>query len=228
MRRPEPAPAEVLDAEVAPLARVQRSRLAFALSVTVAALPILIVDNLPATAAPDDEVRTVAAQDTSSSTSEAPTSSTTEDPTTTTVAVVVEETTTSEAEPETTTTEAPEPTTTEAPAMASSAPAPAPTTTAAPAPPSTPPSEGYEYGDPDDPATWDRLARCESGGDWSLNSGNGYYGGLQFSLATWQDVGGSGYPHEYSREEQIRRGQILQARYGWGQWPHCSSKLGYR
>ncbi|MFP5255126.1 MAG: transglycosylase family protein [Acidimicrobiia bacterium] len=220
--------------EVAPLARVKRSRIAFALSATVAALPVLVLDNLPATAAQDDEVRTVAADDTSSSTTEAPATSTTEDPTTTTIVVEVadtagepEETTTSEAE-ETTTTGAedrePEPVA----ALAAPAPEPAPTTETTQAPPSTPPSEGYAYGDPDDPATWDRLAQCESGGNWSLNSGNGYYGGLQFSLATWQDVGGSGYPHESSREEQIHRGQILQARYGWGQWPHCSSKLGYR
>ncbi|MGK2948571.1 MAG: ubiquitin-like domain-containing protein, partial [Acidimicrobiales bacterium] len=75
---------------------------------------------------------------------------------------------------------------------------------------------------------WDQLAQCESGGNWSINTGNGYYGGLQFSLGSWQGVGGSGYPHQNSREEQIKRGQILQARYGWGQWPHCSAALGYR
>jgi hypothetical protein len=60
-----------------------------------------------------------------------------------------------------------------------------------------------------------------------MNSGNGYYGGLQFSLATWQSVGGTGYPHQASRNEQIHRGQILQSRAGWGQWPACSEKLGY-
>lgn len=75
-------------------------------------------------------------------------------------------------------------------------------------------------------SVWDSLAQCESGGNWSTNTGNGYYGGLQFSQATWQAVGGSGYPHENSREEQIKRGQILQSRSGWGQWPHCSAKLG--
>ena len=73
---------------------------------------------------------------------------------------------------------------------------------------------------------WDALAECESGGNWSINTGNGYYGGLQFSAATWKAVGGSGLPHEHSREEQIKRGQMLQERSGWGQWPHCSAKLG--
>ena len=75
---------------------------------------------------------------------------------------------------------------------------------------------------------WDRLAQCESGGNWSLSTGNGYYGGLQFSASTWRAVGGSGLPHQHSRAEQIKRGQILQARSGWGQWPHCSSRLGLR
>jgi uncharacterized protein YabE (DUF348 family) len=75
---------------------------------------------------------------------------------------------------------------------------------------------------------WDSLAQCESGGNWAINTGNGYYGGLQFSAATWRSVGGTGLPHQHSREEQIKRGQILQARAGWGQWPHCSARLGLR
>jgi resuscitation-promoting factor RpfB len=75
-------------------------------------------------------------------------------------------------------------------------------------------------------SAWDRLAACESGGNWSINTGNGYYGGLQFSLSTWRAVGGSGYPHQASKAEQIRRGQILQARSGWGQWPACAARLG--
>ncbi len=77
-------------------------------------------------------------------------------------------------------------------------------------------------------SVWDRLAQCESGGNWATNTGNGYYGGLQFSASTWASVGGSGLPHQHSREEQIKRGQILQSRAGWGQWPHCTSKLGLR
>ncbi|CAM3503617.1 transglycosylase family protein [Nocardioides dubius] len=77
-------------------------------------------------------------------------------------------------------------------------------------------------------SVWDRLAQCESGGNWATNTGNGYYGGLQFSASTWRAVGGTGLPHQHSREEQIKRGQILQQRAGWGQWPHCSAKLGLR
>lgn len=75
---------------------------------------------------------------------------------------------------------------------------------------------------------WDRLAECESGGNWQANTGNGYYGGVQFSASTWASVGGSGLPHQHSREEQIKRAQILQQRAGWGQWPHCSAELGLR
>ncbi|NLC98918.1 MAG: DUF348 domain-containing protein [Actinomycetales bacterium] len=80
---------------------------------------------------------------------------------------------------------------------------------------------------PDD-SVWDRLAKCESGGNWATNTGNGYYGGVQFSASTWRSVGGSGLPHQHSREEQIKRGKILQARAGWGQWPSCTRKLGLR
>lgn len=77
-------------------------------------------------------------------------------------------------------------------------------------------------------SVWDALAKCESGGNWATNTGNGYYGGLQFNPNTWRSVGGSGLPHQHSREEQIKRGKILQARAGWGQWPACTSKLGLR
>jgi resuscitation-promoting factor RpfB len=77
-------------------------------------------------------------------------------------------------------------------------------------------------------SVWDRLARCESGGNWQMNSGNGYYGGLQFHPQTWRSVGGSGLPHQASKAEQIHRAQILQSRSGWGQWPACSRKLGLR
>ena len=77
-------------------------------------------------------------------------------------------------------------------------------------------------------SVWDRLAECESGGNWSINTGNGYYGGLQFSLSTWRAYGGKGYPHENSRAQQIAIAQKLQAAAGWGQWPACSSKLGLR
>ena len=77
-------------------------------------------------------------------------------------------------------------------------------------------------------SVWDKLAKCESGGNWSINTGNGYYGGLQFSLSTWRAYGGNGYPHQASRDEQIRIAKKVQASDGWGAWPGCSSKLGLR
>ncbi len=67
-------------------------------------------------------------------------------------------------------------------------------------------------------SVWDKIAQCESGGNWHINTGNGYYGGLQFSAATWHSVGGPGLPHEHSRETQIKYAEILQKRSGWGQW----------
>lgn len=77
-------------------------------------------------------------------------------------------------------------------------------------------------------SVWDELAECESGGDWSINTGNGYYGGLQFNLQTWQAYGGSGYPHENSREEQIAVAvKVRDANGGtYGSWPHCAAQLG--
>jgi len=75
-------------------------------------------------------------------------------------------------------------------------------------------------------ATWDALARCESGGRWDLNLGTGYYGGLQFLASSWRGAGGTGLPHEHPREEQIRRAVVLWERYGFKPWPACSRKLG--
>ncbi len=76
---------------------------------------------------------------------------------------------------------------------------------------------------------WAALAQCESGGNPTIVSRNGLYHGLyQFSVGTWQSVGGSGLPSEASPAEQTERAIALQARSGWGQWPHCSSKLGLR
>jgi LysM repeat protein len=80
--------------------------------------------------------------------------------------------------------------------------------------------------DAGDGSVWDRIAACESGGNWAINTGNGFYGGLQFTLGSWAGVGGSGNPADASRDEQISRGQMLQARQGWGAWPACSAKLG--
>jgi LysM repeat protein len=75
---------------------------------------------------------------------------------------------------------------------------------------------------------WDRLAQCESGGNWAINTGNGYSGGLQFTPGTWQANGGTGSPQNASRAEQIRVAQRVQASQGWGAWPACSAKLGLR
>ena len=78
---------------------------------------------------------------------------------------------------------------------------------------------------------WQRLAQCESGGNWSINTGNGYYGGLQFNPNTWAAMGGTQYaplPHQATPAEQIAVATKLQAAAGWGQWPHCSSQLGLR
>lgn len=77
-----------------------------------------------------------------------------------------------------------------------------------------------------DGATWDALAQCESGGNWSINTGNGYYGGLQFSMSTWQANGGVGNPADASREEQIRVAENVLATQGWGAWPTCSAQIG--
>ncbi|WP_370618027.1 ubiquitin-like domain-containing protein [Mumia qirimensis] len=82
--------------------------------------------------------------------------------------------------------------------------------------------------DAGDGSVWDRLAKCESGGNWSINTGNGYYGGLQFNLGTWRAYGGQGYPHENSREQQIAVATKLRDANGgsYGSWPHCAAQLG--
>ncbi|MFP5320342.1 MAG: transglycosylase family protein [Acidimicrobiia bacterium] len=134
------------------------------------------------------------------------------------------------------TTEAPPPTSPPTTAAPTTTAAPAPTTTRAPtttttttAPAATGQrSGGYAYDDPRSTQVWYDLAGCESGGRWSIDTGNGYYGGLQFSLGAWESVGGTGYPHEHPAEVQIDMGRRLQARQGWGAWPHCSEKLGLR
>jgi hypothetical protein len=100
---------------------------------------------------------------------------------------------------------------------------PAPAQAAAPAAPAQP-AATYR-GD----SVWDDLARCESGGNWSINTGNGYYGGLQFSLATWNGYGGAEfaeYPHQATRSEQIIVAERLRAARGYQPWPACRLKLG--
>ena len=74
---------------------------------------------------------------------------------------------------------------------------------------------------------WDALAQCESGGNWAINTGNGYYGGLQFNPGTWAAYGGIGLPHQSSRETQIAVATRLRnAQGGYGAWPGCAAKLG--
>jgi hypothetical protein len=77
--------------------------------------------------------------------------------------------------------------------------------------------------------TWNRLAQCESGGNWRINTGNGYYGGVQFSLGSWNAVGGNRYaprPDLATRTQQVAAAERLLAIQGWGAWPACSRKLG--
>ena len=75
---------------------------------------------------------------------------------------------------------------------------------------------------------WDNLAQCESGGNWHINTGNGFYGGLQFTLSTWHAYGGSGMPHHHSRASQIKVAERVQGSQGWGAWPACSANIGLR
>ena len=77
-----------------------------------------------------------------------------------------------------------------------------------------------------DSVNWDAIAKCESGGNWAINTGNGYYGGLQFSPATWKSNGGTGMPHQASREEQIRIAENVLRTQGIGAWPTCGKKAG--
>lgn len=71
------------------------------------------------------------------------------------------------------------------------------------------------------PPAWVRVAACESGGRWHLNTGNGYYGGLQFTLPTWRGFGGVGRPDEATPAEQVRVAERVLAVQGWGAWPVC-------
>ena len=75
---------------------------------------------------------------------------------------------------------------------------------------------------------WARLRRCESGGRYDINTGNGFYGAYQFVPSTWRELGYPGMPHQAPPHIQDEAAQKLQARSGWGQWPACSRKLGLR
>ncbi|MGX9787630.1 transglycosylase family protein [Mycobacterium sp. MMS18-G62] len=78
-------------------------------------------------------------------------------------------------------------------------------------------------------AVWDALSRCEAGGNWAINTGNGFYGGVQFDQNTWERQGGLRYAPRAdlaTREEQIAIAEVTRARQGWGAWPVCSGRVG--
>jgi hypothetical protein len=75
---------------------------------------------------------------------------------------------------------------------------------------------------------WAALRACESGGNYSTSTGNGFYGAYQFTQQTWNSVGMSGSPASASPAQQDAAAQKLQAQQGWGPWPACSAKLGLR
>ena len=73
-------------------------------------------------------------------------------------------------------------------------------------------------------SVWDSVAQCESGGNWSINTGNGFYGGLQFTMGTWHANGGSGSPQHASREEQIQVAENVLRSQGIRAWPVCGRR----
>ncbi len=79
---------------------------------------------------------------------------------------------------------------------------------------------------PDNDLIWESIAACETNGNWSSDTGNGYFGGLQFSQGAWNSVNGAGNPAQASKNEQIARGKMLQKMRGWGVWGACAVKLG--
>jgi nucleoid-associated protein YgaU len=73
---------------------------------------------------------------------------------------------------------------------------------------------------------WDAIAQCESGGNWAINTGNGFYGGLQFTLSTWRANGGGGNPVNATREQQIAVAERVLKSQGIGAWPVCGKHAG--
>lgn len=185
-------------------------------------LPILVLEIIGGAASADGEgavvstgaprASLVAAEATS--TTATPPAETTPEP----AAVEVVETTTAPTTAETTSTTA-------APTTTTTAPRPTTTTTAPPPPPpTTAPAPPVANG-----AVWDQLAQCESSGNWSMNSGNGYSGGLQFYQGTWVAYGGTQYAtyaYQASREAQIAVAERVLASQGWNAWPGCARRLG--
>lgn len=90
---------------------------------------------------------------------------------------------------------------------------------------------GTEVPEVQNGGTWDALSRCEAGGNWAINTGNGFFGGVQFDQNTWERNGGLRYAQRAdlaTREEQIAIAEVTRARQGWGAWPTCSGRLGVR
>ncbi len=77
-------------------------------------------------------------------------------------------------------------------------------------------------------SVWAALRKCESNGNYAINTGNGFYGAYQFAAGTWRKLGFSGLPHEAAPAVQDEAARKLQASSGWGPWPACSRKLGLR
>ena len=80
-------------------------------------------------------------------------------------------------------------------------------------------------------ATWDKLAHCESTGNWEADTGNGFKGGLQFTPSTWKAFGGDQYaasPENASKQQQIEVAKKVQDQQGWKAWPSCTKQLGWR
>lgn len=83
----------------------------------------------------------------------------------------------------------------------------------------------------DKTSTWDRLAHCESTGNWKADTGNGFQGGLQFTPETWEEFGGTKFAEtadQASKSEQIAIAKKVQEEQGWKAWPACTKKLGWR
>ena len=77
-------------------------------------------------------------------------------------------------------------------------------------------------------SVWADLRKCESGGNYAINTGNGYYGAYQFAPGTWRKLGYSGLPHEATPDTQDEAARKLQNQQGWAPWPACTRKLGLR
>jgi len=193
-------------------------RLVLALVVTVVCVPLLALEVLSSAGGAVEAQTSLRTDGPAPSLVVAAVPSTEDTTTTSTVAAAPESraTTAAPVAPTTSTTAKPRPSTT------STTRAPT-TTTTRPAPAPTPPPAVSNT------ATWDALANCETGGNWAMNTGNGYSGGLQFHSATWLQMGGAQYaPAAWmaSREAQIAVGERVRAAVGFSAWPGCARKLG--